>query len=271
MRDWAGSQAGEEFEILAHGVVRDWHRVYNLCKHPQPTKRVDMEKIQRRWTLIKSYIGWEDFIAISLILVGVLGYFQGPIAYVAHLTDFYIDIRSELIGIGITVLIIDNVIEMYRRRAEKERLILQMGSPDNGFAIEAVRQLRQRGWLYDGSLKWANLGNANLKGVYLSEASLQEANLDGANLILANLEKANLQRAKMRGARLIRASLIEANLFLANLQEANLKDADLEKANLRGAKLRGAVLGSANLKGATMPDGKIYDPAIHGPTKSSDQ
>ena len=58
------------------------------------------------------------------------------------------DIRSDLISIGIVVFIIDNVNEMYRRRAEKERLILQMGSPDHGFAIEAVRQLSVRGWLF---------------------------------------------------------------------------------------------------------------------------
>ena len=135
-----------------------------------------------RWKIVKSYIGWEDYIAGGLILLGALGYFQGPIPFIPHLTDFYIDIRSDLIGMGITVLIIDNVNDMNGRRAEKERLILQMGSPDHGFAIEAARQLGARRWLFDGSLSRAILNGAILNGAKLSGAILSGTDLRGAKL-----------------------------------------------------------------------------------------
>jgi len=62
-------------------------------------------------------------------------------------------LSNELIGIGITVLIIDNANELMKRREENRRLIPQMGSPDNAFVVEAVRQLRKRDWLKDGSIR----------------------------------------------------------------------------------------------------------------------
>lgn len=205
--------------------------------------------IIRRWELVKSYIGWEDYIAVALILLGALGYFESWISFIPYLTDFYTDIRSELIGIGITVLIIDNVNEMYRRRAEKERLILQMGSPDNGLAIEAVRQLVSREWLFDGSLQRADLIKANLCGAHLSGADLRWARMNGAQL-----KGAYLGGAKLRGA-----TLFEADLSGAKLGGAKLSGVDLTRANLRRAKLGGADLSDANLKGAK------YDSATQWP------
>jgi hypothetical protein len=55
------------------------------------------------------------------------------------LSDFYHDIKSELVGLGITVLIIGNVDQYIWTQLEKKRLILQMGRPDLGFTVEAAR------------------------------------------------------------------------------------------------------------------------------------
>lgn len=93
--------------------------VLNLPKNCKSGDNISIQinKQLRLWwahSRIRPYIGWEDGIAVALILLGALGHFD-------------MNIRSELIGIGITVLIIDNVNEMYRRQAEKDRLILQMG------------------------------------------------------------------------------------------------------------------------------------------------
>ena len=158
-------------------------------------------RLKRSWEAIRSYIG---YIAVGLIILGALGYFEGPIPYVAHLTDFYLDLRAGLIGIGITVLII---YQMYRRREEKQWWILQMGSPDNAFAIEAVHQMRARQWLFDGSL----LG-AILRGADLHMANLYRANLTEADLVGANLSEANLSGANLRKAVLSKADLHAANL-----------------------------------------------------------
>jgi hypothetical protein len=263
-------------------------------------REIGMEHIQktmpRHWKNIKSYLGWEDMIAVLLILLGVFGYFQGPVPYIPHLTDFYLDFRSDLIGIGITVLIIDNVNEMYRRRAEKERLILQMGSPEHGFAIEAARQLHNRGWL--DSLEGANLSKADLSNTHLSNVNLSRSNLlgvnfSGASLIGANLSKANLRLALLRKTDLRGANLSEVDLNHADLRGARLVGRDLRQRESRGATaeengnrtfmkdalMSGADLSNSNLSqadvsasqlasvrslaGTIMPDGNVYEPAIY--------
>ena len=99
---------------------------------------------------------------------------------------------------------------------EKADLVLQMGSPNNAFAREAVRKLRARGWLQDGTVCGADLSGANL----------QNANLNGANLRGARLEKTNL-----RGA-----VLTEVNLEAAWLTECRLEAANLFNANLNGVR-----------------------------------
>ncbi len=154
-----------------------------------------MANIRKRWGIIKSYIGWEDYLGFVILLIGVLGFFNGPIPYIPGLTDAYHKINGELLGIGITVLIIDNANDAIKRREEKKWLILQMGNPDNAVAIEAVRQLRTRGWLFDGALHGANLSDATLIMADLINADLRVANLSNANLWGAEVKPEQLERA----------------------------------------------------------------------------
>lgn len=216
----------------------------------------------QQWKNFISYIGWEDCLGGCIIFLGVLGSIPGPIPYINWFTEFYRGMSSELIGIGITVLIIDNANEMMKRREEKKRLILQMGSPDNAFAREAVRQLRVRGWLTDGSLKnaillKANLRGAILRGVILRGAILVEADLRGADLIEANLDEAILVKADLSGADMRGADLVEADLIGAILREADLRGADLIGAYLSWADLSGAFLYKADLNGARITDEQL--------------
>ena len=118
---------------------------------------------------LKTFYSWDDGIAVLLLIYGVYSFLMQPA--VGFLEEF----RAELIGAGLTTLLIGNAgqaaQQVAQKQEEKKRLILQMGSPDNGFAIEAVRQLREEGWLEDGSLKGANLIGANWR-----------ANLSGIDL-----------------------------------------------------------------------------------------
>ena len=169
-------------------------------------------------------MGWDDFIAVLLFLLGVSG-FASWINSIPGGTIIY-ELRTELIGIGIAVFILGNAGDYMNRQAEKKRLILQMGSPDNGFAIEAVRQLNVRGWVEDGSL---------------SKVDFRKANLAGANLVQADLSGSNFNQANLNGA----------NMYGANLIKTRLGGADLRGANLNGAKLRWAYY----TKGTTWPNG----------------
>ena len=224
----------------------------------------------KRWSNSRPHFGVDDWVALFILVVGVLGYVDGEIP---NQPDWYIDIRSELIGIGVSVLIIANAGEYMSTVQEKKRLILQMGSPDNTFAIEAVRQLRAKGWLSDGSLSDAYLVNANLHGANLNDsilsnaillsANLRGANLIGANLndsalIGANLRDSNLRDADLSGAKLIGAKLIGANLRGAKLIGTDLEIVDLIRANLRGANLSNANLRNAKLKGVVDDPNKSY-------------
>ena len=133
----------------------------------------------------------------------------------------------------------------------KLELIARIYALENKSTLQAVEELRARGWLTDGSLRGcalcqAQMGNADLMG----------ADLTGVDFHQANLEFADLRKARLNGAKLNRVSF-----YHANFSEADLTYADLYKANLRGAQnLTSEQLASTHeLLGAIMPDGSTYD------------
>lgn len=132
------------------------------------------------------------------------------------------------------------------KRREKERLIRQMRSRDNGLALQAVGELGANGWLGDGSLKNADLWNANLKSV-----NIWDVNLKGADLHGANFQDARMERGNLTGA----------NLWKANLQGITMFDVTLEGADLFAANLEGAVLYNVEFDERTrLPDGSKWSP-----------
>ena len=193
----------------------------------------------------------------GVVLVAVLAGI-GVLIFSSDLPSYWQNIYVTVVGAIGTVLIIDQRAEQRAIRQRKEELILQMGSPDNGFAIEAVRLLRQKGWLTDGSLRRARLWGANLKQADLSGANMQEVQLAGANLQGAILAKANLEGSQLSGVNLQGAILVEANmrrstmLWKANLQGSTLWRVDLRDSQLPGVQMQGAQLEQANLQGAVL-------------------
>ncbi len=100
-----------------------------------------------------------------------------------------------------------------------------MGSPDNAFAVEAVRILRVRGWLTDGSLREKDFREANLQRANLEKADLQGANFSWADMREANLTEANLKWANLGGVKfekLTSNAPRAATLWYADLQNATL-------------------------------------------------
>ncbi|MEJ2150400.1 MAG: pentapeptide repeat-containing protein [Chloroflexota bacterium] len=151
------------------------------------------------------------------------------------------------------------------------QLIEKLRSPDNLVVVDAVEELRARGWLESGALAGINLGyvhlqNADLFRANLSGVDLRQADLRWANLSLANLGSARLARANLSQADFSQADLRGADLFKANLRKArhltaDLRGADLFKANLRKARHLTAdqLAQTARLRGAIMQDGCHYD------------
>lgn len=195
----------------------------------------------------------------------------------------------ELAGIVIAAVTVNALAERRQEAERKNILVSQLGSQYRDVTELAVIELKNRGWLYDGSLGganlWvanlsgaslrganlsgANLGGANLSGAYLggadlSGANLWRANLSGANLGKADLSGANLWRADLRGADLVKADLSGAHLEGANLSEASLLGANLWWANLEGANLSKTRLAGANLSRANLEWANLSEAALLG-------
>jgi hypothetical protein len=145
----------------------------------------------------------------------------------------------------------------------KDQLIRAMGSNSTATSLRAVEELRNREWLYDGSLMGANFTAANLSGAdlfmaNLCDSKLQMAVLESANLFMVNLEAANVRRANLRGASLVQTNLQKTMMQEADLSGADLSMSNLQRANLRLANLQGANLYAANLWGVNL-HGAIFD------------
>ena len=229
-------------------------KIYYLAK---------LEKwFRRELTLIRT-------LGIVAMLLGLARYTSLPHIPVDTLISLHEDLAPELIGIGLTVLLVDWAVERRQDKQLKEQLILQMGSTHNDVADSAARALRVRLWLIDGSLRGVNLSNANLKGVDLSHADLVGVNLQGANLEGANLDYANLTRSDLRGVNLqatvLSTTILQrASLSNANLQKSDLVGTQLQRANLNEANIQEARLIAVRLNDAVMWDVKLRKSDLSG-------
>lgn len=173
--------------------------------------------------------------------------------------DFYANCATTLASITIMVLVIDTLNSRRAEKFEKERIIRQLASRSNDFALDAVRLTRDFGWLTDGSLCGVNLMGANLKCAPLDHANLYRSHMFRVNLEGADLSHAFLEKAFLEGAGLNDATIIAANLKNTNLIGVDLRNADLWQANLEGACLIGANLENAFLHQANLQNTKMTD------------
>lgn len=209
-----------------------------------------MRYVQTRYTLVRILIT-RFFLAILLIAIAFAVYYLGyrnendtPMNLSMVLSDFYVNLSSELIGIVITVILVDVLSAMRQQYSERENLVLQVSSPVNMFAIEAIRILENKGWHRDGTLWRRNLHNANLKDAYLREFDFRDSILDRADLSNTDLAATNFCRSGLRSV----------NFKGAHMAGTALLGADLSHANLEGV-----MLGEVYWDNKTiLPDGTFW-------------
>lgn len=184
------------------------------------------------------------FVAFLLLLGAFLIYIVGyqanhntQVMLSVVLNDFYVNLSSELVGIMITVLLIDTFSAIRQTRQEKESLALQMASPNNMFALEAIRILKSKGWHRDGTLWHRNLHYANLAHADLVEVEFRQSILRGANLS-------------------------DTDCSATHFGHCNLYAVDFENANLTGTVFFGADLSEANLRGVLFIEHKMDENTI---------
>ena len=180
---------------------------------------------------------------------------------------FALNFGTEIAGVGVTFAFLDWVIgsrERRQRLIEKEErfkteLIDKMGSTVQTITIEAVDELRRRGWLIDGTLAGKHFRRANLEGIDLSKADLNNANLHRASLRETDLWQTQLYDADLSGA-----WLNNARLWQSNLSNTNFWQARLHNVNLRGANLVGASLNEAHLPHADLREADLQEADLQG-------
>jgi hypothetical protein len=176
----------------------------------------------------------------------IMGIWVGAILF-SNDESYKVNLYTEFIGIGVAVFIIDLLAKRREKNDLKRRLIRQMASHDNGFALQAVWELIAEKWVIDGSLEEQYFTGANLENAVLLHARLRSCKLTGANLNQSLLHYADLENADLTGASLIGAQLLNANLRKAHLIFADLREADLSGADMRGAYLVNAKLDNIRL------------------------
>jgi hemoglobin-like flavoprotein len=184
-----------------------------------------------------------DLLAAGFLVAGVGILAWGSIADPpAGLREFglvhFVDWSPGLVIDGLLLLVVNHIL----RRHERRRVLAQVASLSNEFALDAVRRVRQEGWHADGSLEGLDLERARLR-----EADLNDARLAGARLGSADLRGASLHHADLRDA-----DLTAANLRGADLRWSDLRGARLRWADLRDALVDGARIAEADLRGAAM-------------------
>lgn len=195
-------------------------------------------------------------VAFLLIIVAIILWYFNEISFEELLPN----IITDLLGVALTVFIIDT---MYRLRSDTERkriLIEKLGSKNNSVATEALHEINAQGWLYDGSLNRASLLSCNLDGNSFSGADIRQARLAFASLRDTNWVEASLQGAWLDHVNLSNATLTMYEPEINRHIEADLTGASLYMANLKGAKIRHEQLCKVkSLWKTVMPDGQIYD------------
>lgn len=251
-----------------------------------------MSEGKSRWDEIreiqaKSGIGYRILGGIVLVGVLVLLGKGNP----STRNDFDLNLLTEIIGVAITVLIVDTIYsfrDKKRREQElQERLIREVRSPDHGIAIDALHQLRDKDWLFGengllmgtnlssvdwhkGELSSANLRAASLPYSDLKGASINKADFSCATLWFAKLDKiqcfvgAKFKCAKMNGASLTNTYLHFVDFSNANLQGADFSNSQLYSVSLRNADLRAAKLERAHLQDVSLRDAKMAGAIIEG-------
>lgn len=199
---------------------------------------------------------------ILVLAAGTLIPLLVVIASGRDIVDVLLTIGSEMGSALVIFILFDYLLDVRERRAAdlrkrhqmQDQLIRELGSRVGDISGRAAEQLRERGWLTDGTLERAHLNDADLEGIDLSGAALPYAYLG-----MANVQRANLSAADLRGVNFYHTRLEGADLRGCDLRGAKFVRARLRGADLTGANLTGAILNSIDADSTTiLPDGSCW-------------
>jgi hypothetical protein len=184
-------------------------------------------RLTTRWQHLDALARLRLGIIVALLVVGLLAALLG--AFLGNdWPGIWLNLGTELIGAGLTFLLIDQLLRRRERQAAEEQaaatskadLIARLGSNVRTFAVAAAEDLRRHGWLTDTSLHGVSLMTADLQGASLSHAQLHGANLGDANLAQADLGRAVLTEVKWTPCQAQSNHLFSFVSFLASVAKS---------------------------------------------------
>lgn len=209
-------------------------------------------------------LSWSGIIRLAGITVAVLGIISLVVAaYIQRDTpqefvqSVLTNIGTELLGLAITVLIVDALYKRLQEDQIKRQLIRDMGAADNAVALRAVQELKANGWLTDGTLVGVDLTQANLQGVRLIKANLKGVRLCGANLRESILIAVNMQGADLRSVDFEKAGIAGCNFRDTDLWAAEFKESELRKVDFITSHLVGVDFTDAKIMGCHFQDARF--------------
>jgi len=168
--------------------------------------------------------------------------------------ETYANFSAEFISIAITILLINYLYDLKENLNVKRRLIRELASEEKGISSNALLELKEKGWLQDGSLKNIKLTNTNLSNQDLTGADLEGVFLDNADLTNAILKNVNLNNAS-----LCKTILSNANLECASLNNSIIHSAQFYEAKLNKIEAINVDFMNSNMRLAQLSDCKFDD------------
>lgn len=196
-----------------------------------------------------------------ILLVAGMGMFiwgwslQPPTSLMEAVTGAYSDWSPGLVVDGLLLLVINRVL----RNNERTRILGQVGSLSNEFALDAVRRCQEEGWDRSGAMAGRSYSKARL-----ATADLSSAVLRGSDFSFADLSGLDFMHADLRDADFTGANLKGADLRWADLRGATLRWADLTGAEIDGAHLEGVDASSACIEPYHQDRAELSDGVVGG-------
>lgn len=138
---------------------------------------------------------------------------------------------TEIIGILITVFLIDRLRSLSERNRYRRNLIRQARSKSNPIAIDAIEIIRDEKWLDEKSIRL--LEGKNLSGAALNYANLRKAYLNRTVLSHSTLEETDMRDSILTDVQFNGASLIRTRFSGANLAGASFIESSLEACQFK--------------------------------------
>jgi uncharacterized protein YjbI with pentapeptide repeats len=212
-------------------------------------------------------IGSGFFVVFILFSFGFWLFGYDILRLVDTLLAYVTNVWTELLGIIMTILVLDRLNERRVREELKRRLIGEARGQSNEAAKVAIDRMREEGWLIKSGgntcllagaqLQNAKLMDANFEDAHMENTYLYQAKLQGANFTGTFLKLADLSETDLRGANLRRTTMQEAFLRKTNLQETVISEVSFQQADLAEADMCRATLVNINFTRVILWEAKL--------------